>query len=103
MRKLAALVALVIACAGGSGAKSPNGAAPPPIVWQSFGPGAFATAQRENKLVMVDVGIEGCTACNYMLKHTYRDAEVIRHIKTTFIPITINTNTQPDLDKHWET
>src|SRR3954451_11761035 len=102
MRKLASMVVLVVIACGGSGAKSPNAAAPPPIAWHAFGPDAFAIAQRENKLVMVDVGIEGCTACNYMLKHTYHDANVIRRVEASFVPVAVDADTRPDLGERWE-
>ena len=36
-----------------------------PIVWRHWGAEAFAEAERENKIVLVDVGIEGCTACRW--------------------------------------
>ena len=99
MRKLIAVVACV-AC-GGPSAKSAE-PAPPPIAWQSFGPAAFESARRDDKIVMVDVGIEGCTACNYMLKHTYRDANVVRRIEASFVPVAVDADTRPDLGERWE-
>ncbi|MFT7621779.1 MAG: hypothetical protein ACI9WU_000944 [Myxococcota bacterium] len=33
------------------------------IDWQAWGPGVFAAARAQGRRVMVDAGIEGCTAC----------------------------------------
>ncbi len=96
-----ALVALAsIAC--GSRPANVAAPAPNPIAWQSFAAAAFETAKRENKIVMVDVGIEGCTACNYMLRHTYRDAEVIRRVTAAFVPVAVDADSRPDLGERWE-
>src|SRR5438105_1648255 len=100
MRKLIAVLC-VVACGSGPSAKTAE-AAPPPIAWQAFAPAAFEAARQGDKLVMVDVSIEECTACNYMLKHTYRDANVIRRIEASFVPVAVDADTRPDLGERWE-
>jgi uncharacterized protein YyaL (SSP411 family) len=102
MKKLIIVaVASMIACGSGPSAKNVE-PAPPPIAWQAFGPAAFEAARRDDKLVMVDVGIEGCTACNYMLKHTYHDANVVRRIEASFVPVAVDADARPDLGERWE-
>ncbi len=99
--RLVLTLSLALAC--GSPQKAGEVApAPRPIAWQSFGPPAFEAAKRENKLVMVDVGIEGCTACNYMLNHTYHDPHVIQRVTASFVPVAVDADSRPDLGERWE-
>jgi uncharacterized protein YyaL (SSP411 family) len=101
MRKLIAALCVVACGSGPPSAKNPE-PAPPPIAWRAFGPAAFEAARQGDKIVMVDVGIEGCTACNYMLKHTYHDANVIRRVEASFVPVAVDADTRPDLGERWE-
>ncbi len=103
MRKIIVAIACVIACGPGTSAKNvETSIAAEPIRWQTFGPAAFEAARQGDKIVMVDVGIEGCTACNYMLKHTYRDANVVRRVEASFVPVAVDADTRPDLGERWE-
>src|SRR5262249_26531187 len=66
------------------------------IAWQPWGPAAFAQAAREHKIVVVDVGIEGCTACRYMHEETYRDEAVVKWIADNAIAISADADMQLD-------
>src|SRR5207249_432763 len=50
-----------------------------------------------NRLVMVDAGIEGCTACRWMHEGPYRDANVIQRVKDGFIAVSVDADQEPDL------
>ncbi|MBW2464052.1 MAG: DUF255 domain-containing protein [Deltaproteobacteria bacterium] len=67
------------------------------IEWQTWGAPAFERARREGKMVLVDVGIEGCTACRWMFEDTYQDSEVVRRVNERFVPIAVDANVRPDL------
>ena len=41
------------------------------IRWQQWGKAPFEQAQQTDKLIILDVGIEGCTACRWMDEFTY--------------------------------
>ncbi len=111
---LLALVAFVAASASCGGAPAPRAAAvtrsggaasgqePHAITWHKFGPEAFAQARREKKLVLVDAGIEGCTACRWMYEDTYRDAEVLRRIDEHFVAVSVDADVEPDLGARFE-
>jgi hypothetical protein len=73
-----------------------------PIAWQRFGPSAFEEAKRSGKIVMVDAGIEGCTACRWMHEGPYRDADVVRKISDAFVPVAVDADQEPDLGDRFE-
>ena len=73
-----------------------------PIAWQSFDKPAFAQAARENKLVIVDVGIEGCTACRWMYEETYRNPEVVKRMRESFVAVAVDADVEPDLGARFE-
>lgn len=72
------------------------------VAWQPWSSEAFARAKREQRLVLVDVGIEGCTACRWMHQETYRDPDVARRIRERFVPVSVDADTQPDLGERFE-
>jgi uncharacterized protein len=97
----APLPLLVASC----GAPASPAVPPPPaqaqIEWQPWGPAVFERARREGRLVLVDVGIEGCTACRWMYEDTYRDPEVVRRVRERFVPVAVDADVQPDLGERW--
>lgn len=97
MRALACvLVAATAACAG---TRPPA----PTIAWRTWGPDVFAEARRHARLVLVDVGIEGCTACRWMAERTYRDPAVVQRIATGFVAVQVDAHARPDLGARYET
>ncbi|MFK7999487.1 MAG: DUF255 domain-containing protein [Polyangiales bacterium] len=94
-----ALLALVLACGAASSAPetTPINTSAPRIEWRSFSQEVFEAARREGKLVLLDVGIEGCTACRWMLEGTYSDPEVARRVHADFISVTVDANANPEL------
>ncbi|HEY1960189.1 MAG TPA: DUF255 domain-containing protein [Polyangiaceae bacterium] len=100
MKRLFAFV-LMAACGGSQGhAVAPQSG--PPIVWSKWGRDAFARAKSEHKLVMVDVGIEGCTACRWMHERTYKDPEVVRRVRDAFVAVSVDADQEPDLGARYE-
>ena len=51
--------------------------AKPSINWHDWQPKAFQEARDQNKLIVVNVGHEGRTACRYMENDTFSNASVI--------------------------
>ena len=54
------------------------------IDWQPWDKASFDKAKAENKLILINVGMEGCTACNRMERVTYTHADVIDLINQHF-------------------
>jgi len=100
LRQSIALMGLVAVGCHFAPAKPPAPAAP--IAWHRFTPAAFEEARREGKLVMVDAGIEGCTACRWMHEGTYTDPDVERRVGQSFVAVSVDADQEPDLGDRFE-
>ena len=76
-------------------------AEPAAIQWQQWGKAPFEQARQSDKLIILDVGIEGCTACRWMDESTYTHSEVIELINDHFIAIVADAEAQPDLGERY--
>jgi uncharacterized protein len=71
------------------------------IHWQQWGKAPFTQAQAEDKLILLDVGMEGCTACRWMDEITYTDTRVIQFINENFVAIAADAEAQPDVGERY--
>mgnify|MGYP000020553880 FL=1 len=71
------------------------------IQWQPWAKSTFAKAKAENKLLLINVGMEGCTACNRMEKITYRNQAVIDLINEHFIAVAVDAQARPDIGERY--
>ena len=71
------------------------------IQWQQWGKAPFVQAQAEDKMILLDVGMEGCTACRWMDEFTYTDESVIQLINKNFIAIVADAEAQPDVGERY--
>ena len=71
------------------------------IKWQEWNNAAFAQARLTNKMIIVNVGIEVCYACNWMEEGTYSQPAVAELINKHFIPIQVDANARPDLGERY--
>jgi thiol:disulfide interchange protein len=53
-------------------------------------------------VVLVDVGIEGCTACRWMDETTYADPEVATLVARHFVAIAVDAEARPDVGERYE-
>src|SRR4051812_7022019 len=67
------------------------------LQWQWWSSAVFEQAKKEHKLVFVDAGIEGCTACRWMHESTLADARVIDRLATEFVIVAVDADQQPDV------
>ena len=74
---------------------------PAAIQWQQWGKTPFEQARQADKLIILDVGIEGCTACRWMDESTYTHGKVIELINDHFIAIVADAEAQPDLGERY--
>jgi hypothetical protein len=51
---------------------------------------AFEAAKTKNRIILVNVGMEGCAACGRMEDLTYADSEVINIISEHFVAIEVD-------------
>ncbi|GAA6154272.1 DUF255 domain-containing protein [Pseudoteredinibacter isoporae] len=71
------------------------------VVWQPWSQTTFDAARRENKLILINVGLEGCTACNRMEQHSYRHPDVIKLLNKHFISIAVDSQARPDIGERY--
>src|ERR671935_284657 len=69
-----------------------------PVRWHEWGEEAFATAQRENKPILLDVGAVWCHWCHVMDRESYESTEVAQIINERFIAIKVDRDERPDVD-----
>jgi uncharacterized protein YyaL (SSP411 family) len=73
-----------------------------PIRWHEWGEEAFATAQRENKPVLLDIGAVWCHWCHVMDRESYESAEVAEIINQQFIAVKVDRDERPDVDSRYQ-
>ena len=71
------------------------------IRWQDWGKAPFEQARQADKLVILDVGIEGCTACRWMDESTYTHPDVVGLINEHFIAVVADAEAQPDIGERY--
>lgn len=71
------------------------------IDWSPWDIAAFDRAKREDKIILVSVGMEGCVACARMDAMTYTDPAVIRRINRDFVAIEVDAESRPDIGERY--
>ena len=71
------------------------------IAWAEWSETPFALAKKENKMVLIDVGIEGCTACRWMDESTYGNDRVIELVRQHFVPVQVDAEARPDIGERY--
>jgi uncharacterized protein YyaL (SSP411 family) len=73
-----------------------------PIRWHEWGEEAFASAQRENKPMLLDIGAVWCHWCHVMDRESYDDAEVAAIVNEHFIAVKVDRDERPDIDSRYQ-
>jgi uncharacterized protein YyaL (SSP411 family) len=71
------------------------------IHWQQWQKETFEKAKTQKKLILINVGLEGCTACNRMAEHTYSDPKVIKLLNDNFVNIEVDSQARPDIGERY--
>jgi uncharacterized protein len=74
-----------------------------PIHWHEWGPEAFATAQRENKPILLDIGAVWCHWCHVMDRESYESPEIAALLNEHFVAIKVDRDERPDVDSRYQT
>jgi uncharacterized protein YyaL (SSP411 family) len=74
-------------------------AAEQPIIWREWSPQVLEEAKREDKPILIDVGAVWCHWCHVMDRETYSNEGVARLINEDFIPVKVDRDEMPDLDR----
>jgi uncharacterized protein len=73
-----------------------------PIHWHEWGEDAFATARRENKPMLLDIGAVWCHWCHVMDRESYDDPEVAAIVNEHFIAVKVDRDERPDIDSRYQ-
>ncbi|MDI6828190.1 MAG: DUF255 domain-containing protein [Armatimonadota bacterium] len=71
------------------------------IRWMDWTNEAFAKAERENKLILLNISANWCHWCHVMDRTTYADPIVTRIITERFIPIRVDGDKRPDIQDRY--
>ncbi len=71
------------------------------IRWQNWSSEAFTEARENNKLILINVGHEGCTACRFMEKNTFSNQSVIELVNNNFVAIQVDSEARPDIGERY--
>jgi uncharacterized protein YyaL (SSP411 family) len=69
----------------------------PVINWRPWNESLFEEAQRDKKLIILDLEAVWCHWCHVMEEETYSQRSVIDTIRESFIPMRADQDAQPDL------
>lgn len=70
-----------------------------PVHWQDWGEAALEKARKSNKILLLSVGYFSCHWCHVMQRETYQDATAVEYINRHFIPVKIDKELEPALDR----
>nr|MBA3915871.1 thioredoxin domain-containing protein [Terriglobales bacterium] len=73
-----------------------------PIHWHEWGEDAFATAQRENKPMLLDIGAVWCHWCHVMDRESYDSPEIAEIINDRFVAVKVDRDERPDIDSRYQ-
>ena len=71
------------------------------VHWVPWGSAAFASAQRENKPVLLSISAVWCYWCQVMEDTTYQDPDVIRYANQHFVAIRVDNDHRPDINARY--
>ena len=71
------------------------------INWIEWGDSAFEEAEKQDKLILLDLGASWCHWCHVMDRTTYSNPEVIKLINEKFIPVRVDADKRPDIQDRY--
>jgi uncharacterized protein YyaL (SSP411 family) len=73
-----------------------------PVQWHEWSELAFASARRENKPMLLDIGAVWCHWCHVMDRESYDDPEVAAIVNEHFIAVKVDRDERPDIDSRYQ-
>src|ERR1700721_659956 len=73
-----------------------------PVQWHEWSEDAFASARRENKPMLLDIGAVWCHWCHVMDRESYEDPEVAAIVNEHFIAGKGDRDERPDIDSRYQ-
>ncbi|KAF2716806.1 hypothetical protein K431DRAFT_234548 [Polychaeton citri CBS 116435] len=72
-----------------------------PTAWQLWTPETLELARRTNRLLFVSIGYSACHWCHVMAHESFDDPRVAQLLNEHFIPIKIDREERPDIDRQY--
>ncbi len=73
-----------------------------PVNWLPWGEEAFKKAKIEHKPIFLSIGYSTCHWCHVMEKESFENEEIAKLINENFIPIKVDKEERPDIDKYYQ-
>jgi uncharacterized protein YyaL (SSP411 family) len=73
-----------------------------PIRWHEWNEDAFATAEHENKPILLDIGAVWCHWCHVMDRESYENAQTAEIINREFVAVKVDRDERPDVDSRYQ-
>ena len=70
-----------------------------PVDWHPWGDAALAKARTENKPIFLSIGYSTCYWCHVMEREVFSDPETAALLNAHFVPIMVDNEERPDLDR----
>ena len=74
-----------------------------PVDWYPWGDEAFERARREDKPLFLSIGYSTCHWCHVMERESFEDDEVAALLNTHFVPVKVDREERPDVDRVYMT
>ncbi len=74
-----------------------------PVDWYAWGDEAFARARAEDKPIFLSIGYSTCHWCHVMEHESFEDAAVAEALNRDFVPIKVDREERPDVDRVYMT
>jgi len=71
------------------------------ISWRPWGDGAFTEAREQGRLVLLSISAVWCHWCHVMDETTYSDPGIIERINRDFIPVRVDSDKRPDVNRRY--
>lgn len=71
------------------------------IAWRPWGEEAFREAEKEGKPVLLSISAVWCHWCHVMDETTYSDGEVIGLVNEGYIPVRVDSDRNPDINRRY--
>lgn len=72
-----------------------------PVDWFSWGPEAFAEAERRDVPVLVSIGYATCHWCHVMARETFSDPVLAGYLNDNFVSVKVDREEHPDVDSSY--
>jgi uncharacterized protein YyaL (SSP411 family) len=74
-----------------------------PVDWLPWGEEAFARARTDQKPIFLSIGYSTCHWCHVMAHESFENAEVAAILNRDFVPVKLDREERPDLDRVYMT